>query len=83
MSRFAKSSDFCVHFFQSSKRLGLVVGFLDHRNFWHHMMYVFVKEAALHSLLLIYILHIDLIHNVMHNIYTLMYIHNGKPFHNY
>ena len=39
-----------------------------------------VKEAALHSLLLIYILHIDLIHNVMHNIYTL---HNGKPFHNY
>ena len=32
-----------------------------------------VKEAALYSLLLIYILHIDLIRNVMHNIYT--YVH--------
>ncbi len=40
-----------------------------------------VKEAAPHSLLLIYILHIDLIRNVMHNIHTLMYIHNSKPFH--
>ncbi len=29
-----------------------------------------VKEAAPHSLLLIYILHIDLIRNVMHNIHT-------------
>ena len=29
-----------------------------------------VKEAVIPSLLLIYILYIDLIHNVTHNIYT-------------
>ena len=33
-----------------------------------------VKEAALFSLLLIYILYIDLIHNVTHNTYT--YVHS-------
>ena len=39
-----------------------------------------VKEAALFS----NIVYIDIIHNVTHNIYTLVYIpNNKKPFHIY
>ena len=39
-------------------------------SFWN------VKEAAHFSLLLIYILYIDLIHNVTHNTYT--YVHSQQ-----
>ena len=45
-------------------------------NLWKGML-----KKQLPTACSLYILHIDLIRNVMHNIHTLMYIHNGKPFH--
>ena len=39
-----------------------------------------VKEAASLSLFLI-IVYIDIIHKVMHNVYTYVTFYNGKPFH--